>query len=324
MRQNMAAKTLLREKDKMSFAIFNESYYLSNYPDVQAAVNARVFNSGLDHFRTVGITEGRTLISPAFDEKTYLERNPDVAEAVRNGVFQSGVQHFILAGEAEGRSGIPTEGPSPVTFFNEKAYMLSNLDVANAVRLGTYKSGLEHYQKVGQFEERIGFFDGSGASDVVTGFGGRTQIYGIDVTSVVVDNSGETYDIRTTSRGENEVDTLIGGAGQDEFVLGSGRLQTTTAFAGTQAFYLNPTDNGSFDYALIRNFEDGKDTIVLAGPPSQYILVPEGATGRYLIYTASNSNLGKQSDLIAVVEGNPDLAVLNPVDALKSGYTRLG
>ncbi|HEY9297263.1 MAG TPA: hypothetical protein VIQ31_13010 [Phormidium sp.] len=308
----------------MSFAIFNESYYLSNYPDVQAAVNARVFNSGLDHFRAVGLSEGRTLISPAFDEATYLERNPDVAEAVRNRVFQSGVQHFVLVGEAEGRSGIPTEGPNPVTFFNEKAYILGNLDVANAVRLGIYKSGLEHYQKVGQAEGRIGFFNGSAASDVVTSFGAKTQIYGIDVTSLVVDNVGEIYDIRTNSRGENEVDTLIGGAGQDEFVLGNGRLQTTTAFAGTQAFYLNSKDIGSNDYALILNFEDGKDTIVLAGPPSQYILVPEGSTGRYLIYTASNSNLGRQNDLVAVVDGNPDLAVLNPVDALKSGYTRLG
>lgn len=308
----------------MSFAIFNESYYLSNYPDVQAAVNARIVSSGLDHFRNIGITEGRTLVSPAFDEQTYLARNPDVAEAVRNGIFKSGLQHFIVSGEAEGRSGIPTEGPNPTTFFNEKAYLLSNIDVANQVRLGTFKSGLEHYQKVGYAEGRIGFFDGSAASDVITAFGARTQIYGVDVTSVVVDSAGETYDIRTTSVGNNEIDTLIGGAGQDEFVLGYGRLPTTTAFAGTQAFYLNSKDNGSDDYAFIQNFEDGKDTIVLSGPPSQYILVPQGSTGRYLIYTTSNSNLGKQSDLVAVVEGNPDLAILNPVDALKSGYTRLG
>ncbi|MFB2938991.1 hypothetical protein ACE1B6_27375 [Aerosakkonemataceae cyanobacterium BLCC-F154] len=308
----------------MSFAIFNEDYYLSNYPDVKEAVEAEVFESGLAHFRTVGITEGRTLISPAFNEATYLERNPDVAEAVNNGVFQSGLQHFILVGEAEGRSGIPIEGPNPVTFFNEKAYILSNLDVANAVRLGTYESGLDHYQQVGQAEGRIGFFNGSSASDVVTSFGTKTQIYGIGLTSVVVDNSGETYDIRTTSNGSGEIDTLIGGAGADEFVLGYGRLQTTTAFAGVQAFYLNSKDSGSDDYALIRNFEDGKDTIVLAGTPAQYILVPEGSTGNYLIYTTSNSNLGRQNDLVAVVEGNPDLAILNPVDALKSGYTRLG
>lgn len=308
----------------MSLAIFNESYYLSNYPDVQAAVNARVVSSGLEHFRAVGITEGRTLVSPAFDEQIYLQRNPDVAEAVRNGIFKSGLQHFIISGEAEGRSGTPTEGPNPIGFFNEKAYVLSNLDVANAVRLGTFKSGLDHYQRLGYAEGRIGFFDGSSASDVVTAFGAKTQIYGVDVTSVIVDSAGETYDIRTTSVGNNEVDTLIGGAGRDEFVLGYGRLPTTTAFAGTQAFYLNSKDSGSDDYALIQNFEDGKDTIILSGPPSQYILVPGGSTGRYLIYTTSNSNLGKQSDLVAVVDGNPDLAILNPVDALKSGYTRFG
>jgi len=308
----------------MSLAIFNENFYLSNYPDVQAGVNAKVFSSGLDHFQKIGITEGRTLISPAFDEKTYLQKYPDVATAVKNGVFKSGLQHFILAGEAEGRSGTPAGGPDPVTFFNEKSYLLNNLDVANAVRLGTYKSGLEHYQKVGQAEGRIGYFTGSNASDVVTGFGSKTEIYGIGVTNVLDDFSGENYDIKTTSNGAGEIDTLIGGAGQDEFVLGTGRLSTTTASAGVQSFYLSSKDSGNDDYALIRNFEKGKDTIVLAGPPAQYILVPNSSKGNLMIYTASNSNLGRQNDLVAVVEGNPNLAILNPVDAIKSGYTLLG
>ncbi|MBE9228310.1 hypothetical protein IQ264_23075 [Phormidium sp. LEGE 05292] len=307
----------------MSYAIFNESYYLSNYPDVQAAVNARVFSSGLDHFQKAGITEGRTLISPAFDENTYLQKYPDVAAAVKNGVIKSGVQHFILAGEAEGRTGTPAGGPDPINFFNEKSYIINNLDVANAVRLGIYKSGLQHYQIAGQAEGRIGYFTGSNASDVVTAFGPKTEIYGVGVTNVVDDASGETYDIRTTSNGSGEIDTLIGGSGQDEFVLGTGRLSTTSGTAGVQSYYLSSKDSGNDDYALIRNFEKGKDTIVLAGPPSQYILVPNGYRGNLTIYTTSNSNLGRQSDLVAVVEGNPNLAIINPVDANKSGYTLL-
>lgn len=308
----------------MSFAIFNEDYYLTNYPDVKTAVQAGVFSSGLAHFQSVGITEGRTLISPSFDEATYLAKYGDVAAAVKSGTFKSGLQHFIQFGETEGRSGVPTGGPDPVTFFNERAYLTNNLDVANAVRLGTFKSGLEHYQKYGQFEGRTGYFNGSNASDVVTGFGGKTQIYGVGVTSVVGDIGSVTYDIRTTSKGDSEIDTLVGGSGQDQFVVGVGRITSSTVTANYQSFYLNSKDVGTDDYALIRNFEKGKDTIVLGGTQNQYTLVPNGFGGNYLIYTASNANLGKQNDLVAVVEGNPNLALLNPADAIKSGYLLLG
>lgn len=308
----------------MSFAIFNEDYYLANYPDVRAAVQARVFSSGLDHFQKAGIAEGRNLISPSFDEATYLGKYPDVAEAVRNGTFKSGVQHFVLFGEIEGRSGVPAGGPDPVTFFNERAYLTNNLDVAAAVRLGVFKSGLEHYQKAGQFEGRTGYFTASNASDVVTGFGGKTQIYGVGAVTVVGDIGSTTYDIRTTSKGDDEIDTLVGGGGQDRFVVGVGRITTSTTASNYQSFYLNSKDVGTDDYAFIRNFEKGKDTIILGGPPNQYALVPNGFGGNYLIYTASNSNLGKQNDLVAVVEGNPNLALLNPADAIKSGYTLLG
>lgn len=308
----------------MSFAIFNESFYLASYPDVRAAVEARVITSGLQHFQESGVREGRTLISPSFDEASYLAKYSDVAAAVRSGLFSSGLQHFIDFGEAEGRSGVPSGGPDPVSFFNERAYITNNLDVAAAVRLGTFKSGLEHYQQVGQFEARTGYFVASNASDVVSGFGGKTQIYGVGVTNVVGDIGSSTYDIITTSKGDGEIDTLIGGSGQDQFVLGVGRITSSTSQNNFQSFYLNSKDVGTDDYAIIQNFELGKDTIVLGGTPNQYTLVPNGFGGDYLIYTASNSNLGKRNDLVAVVEGNPNLGLLNPADAVKSGFTLLG
>lgn len=308
----------------MSFAIFNETFYLNSYADVKAAVQAGVFSSGLQHFQNDGLAEGRTLISPAFDEKTYLERYPDVAAAVQAGILKSGLQHFIIFGEAEGRSGIPIGGPEPAQFFNETAYITNNLDVAAAVRLGVFKSGLEHYQQVGQFEGRTGYFTASESSDVVTSFGAKTQIYGVSVVNVVGDIGSQTYDVRLSTKGNNEIDTLVGAAGQDQFVIGVGRITSSTTTANYQSFYLNSKDVGTDDYALIRNFEKGKDTIVLGGTPNQYTLVPNGFGGNYLIYTASNSNLGKANDLVAVVEGNPNLALLNPSDAIKSGYLLLG
>ncbi|MBD2184008.1 hypothetical protein H6S82_03105 [Planktothrix sp. FACHB-1355] len=308
----------------MSFAIFNESFYLENYADVREAVASGLFSSGLQHFQQFGVVEGRTLISPSFDEATYLARNADVAEAVRVGLFRSGLQHFIVFGEAEGRSGTPAAGPDPVNFFNEKAYLTNNLDVSEAVRLGKLKSGLEHYQKFGQFEGRTGYFNASSASDVITAFGSKTQIYGVAISSVVGDINSATYDVRITSKGDGEIDTLVGSSGSDQFVVGVGRTTSSTATNSYQSFYLNSKDIGTNDYALIRNFEKGKDTIVLGGTPNQFTLVPNGFGGDYLIYTASNSNLGKQNDLVAVIEGNPDLALLNPSDAVKSGFTLLG
>lgn len=308
----------------MSFAIFNEEYYLRNYPDVAAAVQARVFTSGRQHFELVGITEGRVLISPSFDETTYLAKYQDVAAAVQTGQFSSGLEHFIRFGEAEGRSGLASGGPDPLAFFNEKAYLINNIDVSAAIRFGFFKSGLEHYQKAGQFEGRTGFFNGSAASDVITSFGGNTQIYGVGITTAVEDIFGDTYDVRTTSVGNNEIDTLVGGGGQDEFVLGTGRIQTIGIQSGFQSFYLNTKDFGSDDYALIRNFEKGKDTIVLGGTPNQFVLVPNGFGGNYLIYTASNAAFGRPNDLVAIVEGSPNLAIQNPDDALKSGLTILG
>ena len=88
----------------MTFAIFDEAFYLNSYPDVRAAVQAGAFSSGLQHFQQAGLNEGRTLVSPFFNEDLYLRKNPDVAAAVASGGLSSGLQHYIQNGETEGRS----------------------------------------------------------------------------------------------------------------------------------------------------------------------------------------------------------------------------
>lgn len=136
----------------MSFAIFDESYYLRSNPDVKAAVDAGTFSSGLQHFEQYGLAEGRVLVSLLYNEAAYLQTNPDVAAAVAAGTFSSGLQHFILYGEAEGRSGFT---------FDEEFYLQKYPDVAKAIAAGTFSSGLEHYVQFGQAEGRTGdlFFD---------------------------------------------------------------------------------------------------------------------------------------------------------------------
>lgn len=57
-----------------SFAVFDESFYLANNPDVAAAVAAGTFSSGLDHYIQFGEAEGRSGIP--FGEESYLAVYP--------------------------------------------------------------------------------------------------------------------------------------------------------------------------------------------------------------------------------------------------------
>lgn len=268
----------------MSFAIFDENYYLANNPDVKAAVDAGTFTSGLQHFQQTGLAEGRVSVSPYYNEQLYLQKYPDVAAAASAGGFRSGLQHYIQLGEAEHRS------PGA---FDEQAYLARYPDVAAAVTAGTFSSGLQHYIQFGQFESnRYGWFSGTTGNDIITGFGNNTVIMGINLQDPVpVEDS--TTDIRFRSKaGVGEVDTLIGGAGKDFFQLGSSvRLRS---------FYVG---NGSADYALIQNFEPGTDAIRLGGSSSsEYKL--QAVNGNLNISTASG-------DLVGIVEGVTSLSQLS-------------
>ncbi|MCL1469714.1 hypothetical protein [Argonema antarcticum] len=58
------------------------------------------------------------------------------------------------------------------------------------------------------------------------------------------------------SLGVSEADVLIGGSGQDTFVLD--RLQTENKIPPARSFYIG---GGDADLAMIDNFEIGKDTL---------------------------------------------------------------
>ncbi len=85
--------------------LFDEQFYLAQYPDVASGVKLGKFTSGFDHFVQYGQKEGR-LPSTTYSESFYLAKYPDVASAVKLGKFQSGFEHFITFGRAEGRVGI--------------------------------------------------------------------------------------------------------------------------------------------------------------------------------------------------------------------------
>lgn len=276
----------------MSFNIFDENFYLNNNPDVKAAVQSGAIKSGLEHFQKYGLAEGRGGVSPFFDEKLYLQKNQDVAAAVANGSLKSGLQHYIQYGEAEGRS------PGA---FDEQAYLKLYPDVAAAVKGGFLSSGLEHYIKYGQFESnRVGVLSGTSGNDTLTGLssaGKIDYINGVDVGEYTSRTNGD-LNFSSKNFGSGEVDTLIGGPGNDVFVLGASSQQF--GFNIPQGFYVGGGDN---DYAVIKNFEPGKDAIQLAGySPITYSFVPDN--GNLKISTITG-------DLIATVEGVSSLSQIS-------------
>ena len=178
-------------------SLFNESYYLSNNPDVLAAVEAGLIPSALWHFENFGWQEGRNP-SAFFDVSLYLEQNSDVAEAGINplthfeefgwkegrnpnssfdvgfylaenpDVAEAGInplEHFLNFGASEGRA----PNPQFVSFaeFDTQAYLAANPDLAEA-GLTTPESLYGHFVTFGFREDRPGSTTKSG-SEIVEG-----------------------------------------------------------------------------------------------------------------------------------------------------------
>ncbi len=75
---------------------FNANWYLSQNPDVAAAIEAGAPFNAFEHFSLYGSAENRSA-SPLFDPEQYLANNPDVAEAVAQGLITAW-DHFELFG----------------------------------------------------------------------------------------------------------------------------------------------------------------------------------------------------------------------------------
>lgn len=326
----------------MSFAVFNESFYLTNNPDVQQAVNAGIFTSGLSHFQTFGLGEGRVRVSPFYDEATYLLNNPDIAAAVSNRALTSGLQHFIALGEAEGRVNI-----SPL--WNENTYLSLNPDVAGAVNTGLLASGLQHFLALGQGEGRAG-----APSFSLSPAGFNEQAYlaiNPDVRTAVesgVLSSGLAHYQSFGQFEPNRAGVFLGTPGSDTInafgqatgilgvglanitplgiggldgiptSLGVGEIDTLIGGPGVDIFNLglgitplkpNPqklyVGQGNLDYALVKNFQLEQDLILLAGEPREYRF--DAADNNFFISTAGG-------DLVGIVEGITNLQIRNIFD----------
>src|SRR2546430_9242333 len=88
---------------------FDEEWYLSQYPDVRAAIKSGLLKSGLERYRRHGILEKRLPSKPVVNEAWYLQAYPDVAQAIREGRETSAYDHFVKCGYREGRAPRPLD-----------------------------------------------------------------------------------------------------------------------------------------------------------------------------------------------------------------------
>lgn len=83
-----------------------------------------------------------------FSREWYLKKYNDVA---KNATYKDNpYKHYAYYGKNEGRQPLP---PIPAQ-YNEGAYLELNPDIAEAVKKGTYTSGLHHYLQYGFCENR--------------------------------------------------------------------------------------------------------------------------------------------------------------------------
>ena len=320
-----------------NYDIFDEQYYLAQYPWVKPAIDAGIIKSGREHFEKFGQSRGLTKVSRYFDEETYLAQNPDIAPLVRtpnnqNSPFASVLDQFIQFGYEEGRTRVSPEYNEDFylannqdllpfvqngTFKNgyqhfikfgneegrfatslwERLYLIENPDLEPFVNSGALKTGREHYFKFGQFEGRSATFFGTPGNDILTGVG---------VGNVRLIGVGAGYGL-SKSDGSNEFDTLIGGPGRDSFVLGETILSRRLSIVGSNNFYIGP------GFATIRNFTQGQDRIEFSGSSDSFILVPTNnnrdlaiQTNGLTFYRNGVSQISR-GDTIAVIEGGGNL-----------------
>jgi hypothetical protein len=315
-----------------NYDIFDEQYYLSQYPWVQPAIDAGIIKSGLEHFQKFGEAAGLTKVSRYFDEETYLGNNPDIAPLVRsannpNAPFASGLDQFIQFGYEEGRTAVSPDydegfyvannpdilpsiqngtfkngyqhfvkfGSKDGRFgtpFFESDYLQKNRDIVPFVKSGTFTTGREHYVKYGQFEPN--------RSATFVGSSGNDIVTGFGVGNVeiigVEVGVEPIYGARLyESDGSNEFDTLTGGIGNDKFVLGDYQDFARNVPRGAQ-LYIGP------GFATIVNFTKGKDSIQLVGSLDGYILFPINNNQDLAIQT-------KGFDTVAVIQGGGNLSL---------------
>ena len=82
---------------------FDETFYLSTYPDLAQARLDGTIKDAHAHFAETGFFEGRVGAPMEVDAGFYMREYPDVAHALQEGAVASATEHYVKTGAAEGR-----------------------------------------------------------------------------------------------------------------------------------------------------------------------------------------------------------------------------
>jgi Ca2+-binding RTX toxin-like protein len=142
---------------------------------------------------------------------------------------------------------------------------------------------------------------GTSRTDKLNGYNGKDILTGLEGNDILIGGNGKDILIgvnpHTMLPGYREIDTLAGGNGPDEYVLGD----------SSKAYYCNHESVGLKDYAMIKDLDKG-DSIQLHGSIQDYLLLNnysvDGMIGSGIFLKNDNG-----SDLIGFVQGIANLAV---------------
>jgi hypothetical protein len=197
-------------------------------------------------------------------------------------------------------------------FFREGEYLAQNAAVANDIGVGKkYATIFDEFIRVGQFRTTgIEFFGGTNAAaatettplvtgnDRIAALGKNTIISGVGITAI----DTVKQELKTSGTGLGETDILTGSVGGvDRFLVGN----STALNGAAQVFYVG---KGDADFVTINSFEAARDSILLAGKPSDYEITKDttDTNGRRLLITYIDPTDSTKKDLVAKVSSMID------------------
>jgi len=338
-----------------NYDIFDEQYYLSQYPWLKPAIDAGVLKSGKEHFEKFGQAGGLTQVSRYFDEQTYLAQNPDIASLVRtannpNAPFTSGLDHFIQFGYEEGRTRVSPE-------YDEAFYLANNRDLQPFIQNGTFKNGYQHFIEFGIKDGRFG----------TSFFEPEYLLKNLDIRPLVESGALKNGREHYFNFGKNEPNrsaTFVGTSGNDiitgagvgnteligvevgyvtnsnSFTIpgrnyeseGSNEFDTLTGGSGRDKFMLGDLLVGGGGklfspptklyigpgFATIRNFTQGQDSIQLASD----IIFDRSPLDQFLIFPINNNrDLAIQTNGLLVLRpnGSNELSSFDTIAVIEGG-----
>jgi hypothetical protein len=333
-------------KNMANYDIFDEQYYLSQYPWLKPAIDAGIIKSGREHFEKFGQAAGLTKISRYFDEDTYLAQNQDIAPFVRNSnnpnaPFATGLDHFIKFGYEEGRSRVSPDYDEVFylkrlpelapfiengtfksgfqhfikfgktegrygTSFLEPRYLSDNPDVAAVVQAGGLKTGREHYLKFGQFE--------ANRSAVFTGTNGNDIVTGFQTGTNQIVGLQVAFAGPNPPAGinKNKYDALTLNEANRQFFIATNEFDTLIGTAGTDYFVLGDAYYNRRPGLLGRiSFYtgSGEARIVNFEKGKDYIQLPEDLSLISIVPSGSDLLIQKSGDIIARIQGGANLTL---------------